>query len=474
MGRTGLGIRRAGLAARAVLGTARSAVLGTARSAASGTAAGTVRMAALGTVHRAAPGSTRPAPLGTVHRAAPGTARPAAPGTAVGTVRVAALGTALALLAGCASLSGQAKPVPLSSVGPGEGSLRLLGVSGYVEDGSTDPRVDWVTAFEHRTGCRVSYTQAPDAASIPATFRLHGTGYYDGVVAPPAVAGQLISAGLIAPLNTAIVDGYTAISRTFRDQDALMSRGATFGIPYVWNAFVLGYATSAVRPAPRTWGALFNAASAARYAGQVMLPDSPLTIAMAALYLKSARPSLGITDPYELTGSQFNAAIGVLKSVRPSITTYYSRDPQVIDGLATGSAVLGGVLPRHVDVLARAGRKVAAADPAHGTTGWVTSWLMSAQAPDPNCMYEWLAWSLTPRVQQQVAGWNGTAPVNPDACDGLGQQVCGLYHVADQAYLNKVAFAHLPGAACGNGKRDCVGWAGWLSAWRSIAGAPSG
>ena len=83
-----------------------------------------------------------------------------------------------------------------------------------------------------------------------------------------------------------------------------------------------------------------------------------------------------------------------------------------------------------MDILARAGRKVAGADPAQGTTGSVNFWLMSAQAQDPNCMYEWLAWSLTPRVQQQVAEWNGTAPVNPDACDGLGRQICGRYHVA--------------------------------------------
>ena len=314
----------------------------------------------------------------------------------------AALGAALTLLAACASPVGQAKPAPLTSIGPGEGSLRLLGMPGYVEDGSPDPRVDWVTAFERRTGCQVSYSQVANANSIPAMLRMNGA-KYDGVVAPPAVAGQLISAGLIAPLNTAIVHGYAAISPTFRTQAVVTSKGKTYGVPYVWNAYLLGYATSAVRPPPRSWGALFDPASAARYAGKIMLPDSPFTIALAALYLETARPSLGITDPYELTGSQFAAATGLLKSVRRSITQYYSQDSQVIGGLATGSAVLGAVDPHQVDVLARAGLKVAGADPAEGTTGSVSFWLMSAHAPDPNCMYKWLAWSLTPRVQQQVA-----------------------------------------------------------------------
>jgi len=385
---------------------------------------------------------------------------------------VAALGAAAAALAACASLSGQVTPTPLSSVAHGEGSLRLLGATGYVEDGSTDPRVDWVTAFTRRTGCQVSYTQVPDTASIPAAIQRHAPGYYDGVVAPAEIAGQLVEAGLIAPLNTAIVPGYTAISRTVRTQQVMTPKGRTYGVPYVWDALVLGYATPAVRPAPATWGAVFDPASAARHAGKIMLPGDPVTIALAALYLKSARPSLGIADPYELTSGQFAAAIAVLKNGRRDITQYYSHDTQVIDALATGGAVLGAVLPRHVDILARAGRKVAAADPAQGTTGQVSFWQMTAQAPDPNCMYEWLAWSLTPHVQQQVAGWNGTAPVNPGACGGLGRQICGRYHVADQAYLDKVSFAHLPVADCGDGKPGCVGWAQWQRAWNSIAGAP--
>lgn len=377
------------------------------------------------------------------------------------------------LLAACASQTGNALPKPLKSIGKGEGSLRLLGVSGNVEDGSPDPRVDWVSSFEHRTGCDVSYSQVPSVNAIQAAFRQHGGGYYDGVLASPAVAGQLIGAGLIQPLNVRLVAGYSAIASMLRNQAVVTLKGATYGVPYVWNAYVLGYATPAVRPAPRTWSALFDPASAATHAGKIMLPDSPFSIALAALYLESARPSLGITDPYELDGTQFAAATGLLKSVRNSITQYYTLDQQVIDGLATGSAVLGAVLPRHVDVLARAW-PVAAADPVQGTTGAVSFWLMSAHAPDPNCMYKWLAWSLTPHVQLQVARWNGTAPVNPAACAGLGRSVCGLHHVGDQAYLSKVAFAQLPVADCGNGERHCLGWAAWSTAWKSIVAPPPG
>jgi putative spermidine/putrescine transport system substrate-binding protein len=128
------------------------------------------------------------------------------------------------------------------------------------------------------------------------------------------------------------------------------------------------------------------------------------------------------------------------------------------------------VLPRLVDLLGRAGRKIASAAPAEGTTGFADFWLMNAAAPHPNCMYRWLTWSITPQVQEQAAGWTGTAPVNPAACEGAARQICAAYHAADPAYVGKVAFAQVPARDCGNGKQDCAGWDEWQRTWRSIVG----
>src|SRR3954451_24802860 len=43
-----------------------------------------------------------------------------------------------------------------SSVGPGEGKLSVICWAGYCEDGSTDPKVDWVKPFEKQTGCQTT------------------------------------------------------------------------------------------------------------------------------------------------------------------------------------------------------------------------------------------------------------------------------------------------------------------------------
>ena len=42
------------------------------------------------------------------------------------------------------------------SIGEGEGRVDLIIWAGYAEDGTTDPKVDWVTDFEKKTGCQVN------------------------------------------------------------------------------------------------------------------------------------------------------------------------------------------------------------------------------------------------------------------------------------------------------------------------------
>ncbi len=51
-------------------------------------------------------------------------------------------------------------------------------------------------------------------------------------------------------------------------------------------------------------------------AARARQPDNPIQIADAALYLKTHQPSLGITDPYELTQPQFQAAVSLLAGQR--------------------------------------------------------------------------------------------------------------------------------------------------------------
>ena len=68
----------------------------------------------------------------------------------------------------------------LQSLGAGEGKVNLVAWAGYVEDGSTDKSVDWVTPFEKATGCQVNVKVA---ATSDEMVQLMKSGQYDAVSA---------------------------------------------------------------------------------------------------------------------------------------------------------------------------------------------------------------------------------------------------------------------------------------------------
>ncbi|MEO3828556.1 ABC transporter substrate-binding protein [Actinomadura sp. B10D3] len=384
-----------------------------------------------------------------------------------------ALVAATALAAGLVSCSGdEEKPAAVakvaSTLGPGEGMLNLVALPGSVESGTTDPRVDWVTPFQKRTGCKVGLKMVQTPEEMAALMRDPGR-RYDGVAAPPEVAGGLIEDDQVVPVNPDLVDGYKKLEPKLRK---LLDRGGKhYGIPYVWGSNLLTYDTRTVPP-PASWAALFDPGQARRYSGKLIMRDSPLAIAEAALYLKGERRKLKIRDPYSLTPEQLAAAGRVLAEQRPYVGEYWDLPADAVSAFAGGRAVLGQAWPYHVDVLNRASRPVQGVIPSEGATGWMDAWMIGVRAQHPNCMYQWLQWTASPDVQQQVAEWTGVAPANPQACSGdrLRAGFCAAYHVGDRAYLDKIIFAHAPSKAC-RGKKDedekagCTDYAEWTRTW---------
>ncbi|MGQ6186187.1 hypothetical protein ACUNGU_24795, partial [Serratia sp. IR-2025] len=43
-----------------------------------------------------------------------------------------------------------------------------------------------------------------------------------------------------------------------------------------------------------------------------------------------------------------------------------------------------------------------------GVTGWADTTMLHADAKHPSCAYQWMNWSLEPKVQGDVAAWFGS------------------------------------------------------------------
>jgi putative spermidine/putrescine transport system substrate-binding protein len=382
---------------------------------------------------------------------------------------VAAMGAAVLAVGGLGGCSSGKKPLVTvryaHTIGPGEGQLNLVAFPGYVQSGTNDPKVDWVTPFTNRTGCKVNLKAVTSPQQMVALMS-DSKRRYDGVSAPPETAGQLIAARQVAQLNPALVDAYPDLQPRLR---ALTRKGGkVYGVPFAWGADLIMYDTRAVQPAPSGWSALFDPAKFGPYAGKIVMRDSPLDLADAALYLKSTDHKLGITNPYELTARQLAAAAAVLKKQHPAVQAYWGRSTDAIEAFAGNGAVLGQVGAYHVDVLGRAGLSVQSVRPSEGVTGWSDAWMMSARASHPNCMYQWMSWTNTPDVQQQLAQWNGVAAANPALCSQQNRAFCDAYHIDDKSYLDRVQFAAAPVANCGNGNTNCTDYSQWVRAWNKL------
>src|SRR3954452_9090064 len=257
------------------------------------------------------------------------------------------------------------------SLGPGEGKLSIVNWAGYAEDGSTDPKVDWVTPFEKQTGCQVSSKVADTSAEMVALMR---TGQYDGVSASGDATLRLIAGGDVAPVNTDLVPNYADVFESLKNQPFNSVDGQMYGIPHGRGANLLMWRTDKVKPAPDSWGAVFDTASPEK--GKVTAYDNPIYIADAALYLKASKPELNITNPYELDDKQFQAAVDLLKGQRKIIGEYWSDYTKEQAAFTSGDSVLGTTWQVIANLLEADKVPIKTALPKEGATGWSDTWMV--------------------------------------------------------------------------------------------------
>jgi len=390
-----------------------------------------------------------------------------------------AVAVALFVAAGCGGSSssagssgGSVKPgsdvKPLAKLGAGEGKLNIIAWAGYAEDGSTDPKVDWVTPFEKQTGCQVNVKIGNTSDEMVTLMR---TGRYDGVSASGDATLRLIAGGDVAPVNTDLVPNYKDIYSDLKLQPWNSVNGIAYGIQHGRGANLLMYRTDKVTPAPTSWGVVFDGSSA--FKGHVTAYDSPIYIADAALYLMKTKPDLGIKNPYALDQKQFDAAVNLLKAQNSNIGEYWSDYTKEVQAFESADSVVGTTWQVIVNLAQGDKAPVQAILPSEGATGWSDTWMVAAHAKNPNCAYMWMNHIVSPQVNAAVAEWFGEAPSNSLACNYTSDKTfCDTYHSADAPYWKNVYYWTTPTTQCLDGRTNvsCVDYSKWTQAWTEIKG----
>jgi putative spermidine/putrescine transport system substrate-binding protein len=350
-----------------------------------------------------------------------------------------------------------------TELGEMEGQVSLLAWPGYVEDGSNDPAVDWVSAFEEDTGCQVtskSYGTSDEA------FNLFKSGEYDVIAASGDASLRLVAAGDVTGVNTDLLENYDGIFDFLKMQAWNSVDGVSYGIPHGYGANLLLYNTDVFPDGLDTWSAVFD--DAAANSGKVTAYDSPIYIADAAVYLMATQPDLGIENPYALDETQLAAAVDLLKAQREHIGEYWSDYLKEIQAFETGDLVVGTTWQVIQNSITTGNTEVVL--PKEGTTGWSDTWMISSQAANPNCAYAWLDYIASPEANAQATGYFGEAPSSEAACDF--REDCEAFHAGDAEYASQIWYWSTPIADCLDGRTDvvCTDYSQWTTAWQEIKG----
>ena len=321
------------------------------------------------------------------------------------------LGVLLGLVAALLVVAGL--PAAAGGKSGNEGKISILAWPGYAEDGSVDKAQNWVKPFEKQTGCKAT---VKTFSTSDEAFTLFDTGQYDVVSFSGDASLRSIVNGDVAPLKVSKLKNYGDIPAFLKEKVQNSYKGKVYGIPHGWGANLLVTNDDVVQPHPTSWSVIFDQSSP--YSGKVTVPDNPIYIADAALYLSKAQPDLGITNPYALDQTQFDAAVDLLKQQKGLVGEYWSDVLKQEEAFLKESAVVGSTWQYQVNLAKDedGSPPLTTQIPDEGSTAWSDNWFIAKGTKHPNCAYAWLNYITTPKVQAQVAEWFGEAPANLKAC----------------------------------------------------------
>ena len=167
----------------------------------------------------------------------------------------------------------------LKTIGKGEGTLNLIAWEGYLQP-------QWVNPFEKQTGCQVNAKYAGTSDEMVALMKNGGGGQYDMVSSSGDADLRIIYAGDARPVNISLIPSWKDFFPAFQSPAFNTVNGVHYGVSLQWGPNVLMYSKKAFPTAPTSWSVIYSP----KYKGQITIPDNPIQIADAALYLKTTQP----------------------------------------------------------------------------------------------------------------------------------------------------------------------------------------
>jgi putative spermidine/putrescine transport system substrate-binding protein/spermidine/putrescine transport system substrate-binding protein len=283
------------------------------------------------------------------------------------------------------------------------GELNFMVWEGYTDTLFTKP-------FEDTCGVKVHATYMGSSDDLVAKLRAGGAETIDLISPSSDAATAIIDAGLAAPLDLGRIPSYNDLSEGFRKLKVARKGDAVYGVPWAFGPNPLIYDTTKIRPAPVSWGELWDR----KYRNKLSLQDDIATLYMVAQYLGMDDPN----DPsklYNLSDQELAKVKAKMLELRPNVRKYWVTAGDMTQLFQSREIVAGEGWPLMTNQLRQAKFPAGETIPKEGTTAWADHWVLTKGAKNLDAAYAWLEYSAQPFTQKLLYDVTAYIVANPEA-----------------------------------------------------------
>jgi spermidine/putrescine transport system substrate-binding protein len=333
----------------------------------------------------------------------------------------AALATGAAFLAACApatvpSTAASAAPpsTPASAAATEVATASPTAAPSYVLE-QTMLLYNWsdyfspdnLTAFQNQFGTTITQTTFASNEEMLAKLQAGGKGQYDIAVPTAEFSATLAKGGFLQKLDKSRLPNLSLVNKRFLTLP--FDPNDDYLVPKDWGTTGIIYRGNRMKDPMTSWKDFFTLAKT-KYSGKTFVLDSPGDVFVAPLRLHGF--DTNTTDKGEL-----EIARQELMALRPHLQSIDSDNyPTTLqkEAAVLGLAWNGTAYVLQSDASGKY-KDTGWVIPSEGTIYWTDTWVMLADAPNPNAAYAFLNWIQDPKQQVVESLYAGYASCNDDA-----------------------------------------------------------
>lgn len=266
---------------------------------------------------------------------------------------------------------------------------------------------DNMTAFQQQFGVPITQTTFASNEEMLAKLQAGGKGQYDIAVPTAEFSATLAKGGFLQKLDKSRLPNLQLINKRFLTLP--FDPNDDYIVPKDWGTTGIIYRGSKVTEKISSWKDFFDLGKT-KYSGKIFVVDSPGDVFVAPLRLHGFDVNTTNKDELEIARQELMALRPHIQSIDSDNYPTTLEKEQAVIGLAwNGTAYVLQTDPsgKYKDT----GWVI----PTEGTIYWTDTWVLLADAPDPNAAYAFLNWIQDPKQQVVESLYAGYASCNDAA-----------------------------------------------------------